>query len=153
MDIEAPAPTPAGHRAAQPLLRPGQHHCPDTSMRENPPPPARLRLSRADHGHAPAQQGGTVVILAGALPIEQEANRETVGRYLMDGLLPRQLWLGKTRLSGRWTIAQLAGEACIRCGASTGPLHRDGTIPVPAGQGVVRDTPVVRCTPCLAVKP
>lgn len=97
------------------------------------------------------QQGGTVVVLAGALPIARDAGRVAVDQYLLDGLLPRQVWLGKTRLSGSWTAAQLAGEACLRCGSAKQPLHTGETIAVLVAEDVVRDTPTVRCTGCMVL--
>lgn len=44
---------------------------------------------------------------------------------------------------------QAAGTACVGCGADEVPLHRGETITTRYGDGVVRDTTVVRCTLCL----
>lgn len=47
------------------------------------------------------------------------------------------------------TPAQLAGAACVKCAADEVPLHRGETITTRYADGVVRDTTVARCTPCL----
>lgn len=47
------------------------------------------------------------------------------------------------------TSDQLAGAACVSCGTEDIPLHRGETITTRVADGVVRDTTVVRCTPCL----
>ncbi|MDH6109852.1 hypothetical protein P3T36_005347 [Kitasatospora sp. MAP12-15] len=48
--------------------------------------------------------------------------------------------------------AQLDGTACIGCGTADGPLHRGETITTRAMPGVVQDTTVVRCTPCVKAR-
>lgn len=97
-------------------------------------------------------QGNPVVILLGTRPLDPAADRTTIDRHLLAEVQPGRILMGKTRVSGLWTAEQLAGEACLRCGSAEPPLHPDGTIPVPVSDGVVRDTPVVRCTPCLVIR-
>lgn len=46
------------------------------------------------------------------------------------------------------TEAQLDGTGCIHCGSDDAP-HRGETITTRVAPGVVRDTTVARCTPCL----
>lgn len=47
---------------------------------------------------------------------------------------------------------QLAGEACIVCRTSRGPLHPDGVLTIPGdGDGVDRDFDVVVCTAHLGI--
>ena len=43
---------------------------------------------------------------------------------------------------------QLAGTRCIDCSGRNAP-HRGETITTRVADGVVRDTTVARCTPCL----
>jgi len=46
------------------------------------------------------------------------------------------------------TDSQLEGTACVDCSGGDAP-HRGETITTRVADGVVRDTTVVRCTPCL----
>ncbi|MDH6114814.1 hypothetical protein P3T36_001165 [Kitasatospora sp. MAP12-15] len=53
---------------------------------------------------------------------------------------------------GQLTAAQLSGEQCFDCGTADGPLHRGETITTPVNSGVVQDTTIVRCTPCVKAR-
>ena len=98
-----------------------------------PGPGPALRIP-ADEGWADfVRRGGTVVVILGAHPLAVGGGRAEVESYIMDALLPRQIWMGKTSLAAEYTAAQLRGEACICC-------HRADGVLAPAGHAYTSTT-------------
>ncbi|MFE6500794.1 hypothetical protein [Kitasatospora sp. NPDC057738] len=97
----------------------------------------------ADQGWADfARRGGTIVLLIGQRNLAPDARRIDVETYLQQGLLTRQLWLGKTTLAADYTDQQRRGEACIVCTQPEPPLKPAGhaytaTSGAPLGWAVV----------------
>lgn len=89
-----------------------------------------------------ARRGGTIVVLLGQRHLDPGARRIDVERYLQQGLLTHQLWLGKTTLAGDYTDQQRRGEACVVCSRIEPPLASAGhaytaTSGAPLGWAVV----------------
>jgi hypothetical protein len=111
-----------------------------------------LRIVVNDEWTRFVNRGGAVVLLAGADQLLPSSERSELETYMRVRLSPDgQLWLGKTRRFH--SAAQLAGEACIYCGAAQPPLHPAGTLTIPdPSQDIVRVYDIALCTEHLVVE-
>jgi hypothetical protein len=116
-------------------------------------PDAVIALPGAEHGlRIPAdagwadfvRRGGTVVVALGAQSLAAGADRVAVEAYILESLLPRRIWMGKTTLAAEYTAVQLRGEACVCCGRKEGPLVPAGHAYTPTS-GAPLGWPVVAC--------
>ncbi|MDH6578603.1 hypothetical protein [Kitasatospora sp. MAP5-34] len=111
-----------------------------------------LRVSITPEWAQFVRAGGTVVVVIGADPLLPTAARREVDDYLLGAVLPRKLWMGKTRLAAEFTEDQVHGRACRCCGSAEAPLHPDKALVTRVTTGVVRDTVTAVCTDCLVLR-
>lgn len=99
-----------------------------------------LRVPMGSEWSQIVRTGGTLVVVVGAEPLLSTSGRQEVDDYLLGAVLPRRIWMGKTRVAAEFTEAQIEGRACRKCGSERAPLHPDE---------VIREIVSVLCTRCL----